>query len=95
MRKRIALKYCGGCDPGFDRVQYFKKIQKAADGLIDWVTLDEGDFEAVLIVSGCDTACPAGKMGTTDCGSRKIVSVRDDKSDPAEIVQSLLSKEKP
>jgi len=92
MRKRIALKYCGGCDPGFDRVEYFKKIQNAAGDLVEWVTLDDRDFATVLVISGCATACPVGKMVLTAC--RRIVSIRDNKRDPAEIVQSLLSEGK-
>jgi len=92
MRKRIALKYCGGCDPGFDRVEYFKKIQNAAGDLIEWVSLDERDFETVLVISGCATACPVERMVPEAC--RRIVSIRDNKGDPAEVVQSLLNEGK-
>jgi hypothetical protein len=92
MRKRIALKYCGGCDPGYDRVKYFREIQNAAGDLIEWVSLDDRDFEAVLVITGCDTACPVENMVLTAC--RTIVSIRDNKRDPAEIVQSLLSEGK-
>jgi hypothetical protein len=90
MRKRIALKYCGGCDPGFDRVEYFKEIQNAAGDLIEWVTLDDRNLEAVLVICGCDTACPEEKMLIEAC--RRIVAIRDNRRNPAEIVQSLLSK---
>lgn len=89
------MKFCGGCDPGYDRVEYFRKIQDAADDLIEWVTLDEDDFEAVLVICGCETACPAENMGQSDRRSGRLILVRDDKRDPAEIVESLLSKEKP
>ena len=58
------MKYCGGCDPGFDRVGYFQEIQNAAGDLIEWVTLDDPGFECVLVISGCDTACPEENMVT-------------------------------
>ena len=58
----MALKYCGGCNPGFDRVAYVDKIKSAAGPDIEWVTLEEEGFDAVLLVSGCETACPL-----TDC----------------------------
>ena len=87
------MKYCGGCDPGFDRVGYFQEIQNAAGDLIEWVTLDDPGFECVLVISGCDTSCPAEKMVTG--ARRRIVIIRDDKSDPAEIVQRLISEVKP
>ena len=93
MRKRIALKYCGGCDPGFDRVEYFREIQNTAGDLIEWVTLDDPDFVSVLVISGCDTACPAQNMVLKAC--RRIVTIGDDKCDPSEIVQNLLSEVRP
>ena len=53
------------------------------------------DSETVLVIcKGCDTSCPAEKMVPAAVG-RRIVSIRDDKRDPAEIVQSLLSEGKP
>ena len=93
MRKRIALKYCGGCDPGFDRVGYFREIQNTAGDQIEWVTLDDPDFESVLVISGCDTACPAQNMVPNDV--RRIITIGDDKCDPSEIVQNLLNEVRP
>ena len=90
--RKIALKYCGGCDPEFDRVKYFEEIQSAAGDLFEWVTLDDPDFDTVLVISGCDTACPVENMVLEPC--RRMVSVRDNRRDPAEVVQSLLSEEK-
>ena len=94
-RKRVALKYCGGCDPGYDRVEYFRKIQNAGEDLIEWVTMEDNDFEAILVISGCDTACPAENMGPANFPGHILISVRDDNRSPAEIIESLLSKEKP
>jgi hypothetical protein len=90
MRKRIALKYCGGCNAGFDRVEYFKQIQDAAGDLIEWVTLDDRDLETVLVICGCDTSCPVENM--VQPARLRIVSIRDNERDPAEIVHSLLSE---
>ena len=46
------MKYCGGCNPSYERVEYVREIQKAAGSRVTWVTLDEGDFCALLLVSG-------------------------------------------
>jgi hypothetical protein len=88
--KRVALKYCGGCNPGFDRVKYVRAIQNAAGDLIEWVTVYDPDFEAALVICGCDSACLVEDMGLGAC--QKIVSIRDDKRDPAEVVKNLLSE---
>lgn len=90
MMKRLALKYCGGCDPWFDRVGYFQEIQNAAGDLIEWVTLDDPDFECVLVISGCEVACPAQNMVLG--AGRRIVTICDDKCGPSEIVQNLLNE---
>ncbi len=92
MRRRIALKYCGGCNPGFDRVQYFNRIRIAAGDFIEWVTLDEQDFEAVLVISGCETACPEDSIDFTPT---RIITVRDNRRDPGEIAQHFLNEAKP
>ncbi len=42
MSTRIALKYCGGCDPEFDRVELFAKVRSAAADAIEWVALEPG-----------------------------------------------------
>lgn len=92
MRRKIALKYCGGCNPGFDRVQYFNRIRDAAGDSIEWVTLDDRGFEAVLVISGCETACPEEGIGFMPA---RMVMVRTDERDPGEITKYLLSEAKP
>ena len=87
-RKRIALKYCGGCNPGFDRVEFFNRIRAAAKDSVEWVTLDDENFDAVLMISGCDTACPEESLDLS--AYDRILFIRDDKSDPQEVIESLL-----
>ena len=57
IKKRIALKYCGGCNPTFDRAEYVKKIQSAAGDRIEWATLDDAAWDGILLIHGCNTAC--------------------------------------
>jgi len=89
--KRVALKYCGGCNPGFDRVAYVEKIKSAAGPNIEWVMLDEGGIDAVLLVTGCDTACP---QRTVDFSKYKqTLLIKDDKQSPEDLVKILLESE--
>lgn len=83
-RKRIALKHCGGCDPGFDRVDYFNRIREAAGDSIEWVTLNDEGIDAVLAISACETACLEEKIDWSPYN--RVVAVRDDKTDPDEII---------
>ncbi len=86
--KRVALKYCGGCDCTYDRLEYAKEIKKAAEGRIEWVTMDDVGFDIVLMIHGCPVACPEEKL---DPGHPwQIVSLIDDRVAPEEIIKKLL-----
>lgn len=91
MSKRVALKYCGGCDPGFDRVEYIQRVRAAAGEAITWVALDDEDIHTVLLVSGCDTACPERDV---ELSPYRIVSIKDDHVAPEQIVATLLREGK-
>ncbi|MGZ3596175.1 MAG: hypothetical protein ACXWMV_13990 [Syntrophales bacterium] len=87
----MALKYCGGCNPGFDRVAYVEKIKSAAGADIEWVTLDDEGFDAVLLVAGCETACPRRSLDFSQY--KQSLSIRDDKISPKDLVKILLESE--
>lgn len=86
--KRVAVKFCGGCDPTYDRGEYFERIRAAARDLIEFVSLDEGGHEAVLIISGCQTACPREALEFEP--SLKVVSLTDGDAEPGQVVENLL-----
>ncbi len=87
--KRIGIKYCGGCDPAYDRVPYVKQIQKAAGDQIEWVPFDQGGFTDLLLIHGCNTECieiePFKNMGI------RVISVTNNEKSPEEILSILLT----
>lgn len=57
---RIAVKYCGGCNPSVDRTELVGKLavllaRERPDCRL--VTLRENEYDAVLLVNGCPVAC--------------------------------------
>lgn len=54
---RIGLKYCGGCNPAFDRVAAVERIKGELEGIAVIVPLDHDSTEMVLAVMGCGAAC--------------------------------------
>lgn len=90
-KRRVALKYCGGCDSTYDRVRYWREVREAASGKIEWVTLAAPPFDAVLLINGCEKACKERDLEREEGANWKIVSVRNDSLDPREIVDRLLS----
>ena len=88
--KRIGLKYCGGCNPSYDRVEYVRKIREVAGNRVEWVPLDEGDFSALLLVSGCDKQC--AEMAEYEETGCRVISVKDTGMLPKEILSRLLEE---
>lgn len=86
---KVALKYCGGCDPAFDRVEYFERIAEAAGERITWTSLEEGNYRTVLLICGCATACPQEELPLPP----EAIILKDDQMAPAKVVAQLLDKE--
>ena len=59
--KKVALKYCGGCNPGFDRVAYVEKIKSAAGPDIEWVTLDDEEIRCRIAGGWLRDGLPAAE----------------------------------
>jgi hypothetical protein len=54
---RIGLKYCGGCNPHYDRVQAVSYLRERLKDRIELVSYEDPDIEGVLVIAGCPTAC--------------------------------------
>lgn len=56
--KRVAVKYCGGCNPQIERSGFVDELGKELDGEIH-LTVDYGaeEFELGVMVCGCPVAC--------------------------------------
>ena len=57
--KSIAVKYCGGCNPHFDRVRLVESILGGLPGL-ESASYDGAPVDFALIVNGCSRSCASG-----------------------------------
>lgn len=64
----LGLKYCGGCNPTFDRVALVKIIADRLNGLVRLVPGNDSRARHVLIVAGCRSAC----MDTAPFAGRRV-----------------------
>lgn len=58
MAKAIRIKYCGGCNPRYDRKAVTEKL-RAAFPETEFVEIgDDGrEFDHVIVLCGCPAAC--------------------------------------
>ena len=54
---RIAVKYCGGCNPEFDRVAAMDEMLDRLADIVDVVPLEDDRANMLVAVEGCATAC--------------------------------------
>jgi hypothetical protein len=54
---KVAIKYCGGCNPDYDRVALVNCIGKSLHGKVEFVSAEDENIDLVLAVEGCKTAC--------------------------------------
>ena len=53
---QIGVKFCGNCQPRRDMVELYKVIKAHAPDL-DFVSWDEPDYAALLVLQSCDAVC--------------------------------------
>jgi len=54
---RIGIKYCGGCNPEYDRVAVKDQIENRLQGKVLFVSPENDDKEMILAIMGCKIAC--------------------------------------
>jgi len=55
---KVGLKYCGGCRAQYDRERLVEYIRERLGGTVQFVSYENSEAQAFLIVTGCLTACP-------------------------------------
>lgn len=54
---KIGIKYCGGCNPNYNRVAAMERIRSCLGPEVEFVRYDCKDAICILIIKGCDTEC--------------------------------------
>lgn len=57
--KKFGIKFCGGCNPKYDRVQMLAELKKFFDNNIEFENANsETQYDGLIVISGCHNACP-------------------------------------
>ncbi len=71
--KRVGVKYCGGCNPNYDRVRRVEILTGALKDRVEFVSYDEVPFDLLLIVNGCSRACADKEKVRVLCANSIII----------------------
>lgn len=86
--RTVALKFCGGCNPTFDRLLYWERIKEETAEAIRWVNPDHPHPDGLLLICGCQASCPLKFFTPEDYALFLLVN---DPADPPESVTEKLS----
>jgi hypothetical protein len=92
---RIGIKYCGGCNPGIERMCLVEGVMhKLPPQNFGFEFFDFNNCDVVLVVNGCRVACaeiPINKKIITVSGSSIDGWIYDEKVLVDEIVKRLFA----
>jgi hypothetical protein len=54
---KIGLKYCGGCNPRYNRVALVRCIERQCGDVIEFVDPGTEGVNFILAVHGCEVSC--------------------------------------
>ena len=64
VKKKIGIKYCGGCNPGYERVEMIERVQFRFNDQFLFLRHDEPDIDVLVLMSGCHRACAGKDLNT-------------------------------
>jgi 4-hydroxybutyrate CoA-transferase len=85
------VKYCGGCNPRYDRRAAAERV-RAAFPHLEWTTKDEGASDHVIVFCGCPVACADHKALRGDLG-KIVVSSPEDSARLEETLRPLYARQ--
>jgi len=65
VKKKIGIKYCGGCNPAYERVEMIERVQFRFNDRFLFLRHDEPDIDELILMSGCHRACAGENLNTT------------------------------
>ena len=86
---RIVVKYCGGCNPQYDRVDLVRRVQERCKDIARFIPAGEEVGDALMVIHGCHVQCAE----TADFSHLPTVSIScpEDISGMIERIQTMLA----
>ena len=77
IRTRIGIKYCGGCNPQYERVEMIQRVQcLVGDGFL-FLRHDQEGLDGLIMVNGCFRACAMKDPKQQEVPYHSIVEIGD------------------
>ncbi len=57
IKKRVGIKYCGGCNPSYERVEWVERMKDQLGERFLFLPSRESNPDLLIFVNGCLRAC--------------------------------------
>ena len=75
---RCGVRFCGGCNPRFDRGEAYEKIRTQLKDEIEFDYAKEDDqYDVILVIGGCTNCCASYDHYQTRRGVVKVYDSED------------------
>jgi 4-hydroxybutyrate CoA-transferase len=82
----IGIKYCGGCNPKFDRKAFVEELKSRHKDINFEIASETSNYELVFLVNGCSRAC----VSKNKYSFKRIISL--DSPDKLDVLDELINK---
>ena len=76
-KKRIGIKYCGGCNPTYERVEMIEKVRFRFGNHFRFHAHDEEEIACLILVSGCQRACAGQDLNPRNVSTYSVTGECD------------------
>ena len=76
-RAKIGIRYCGGCNPHYERVEAIRQVQSAVGDRFLFLRHDQQGLDGLIAVNGCPRTCAVKNLELRGIPYRSI-SEKDD-----------------
>jgi hypothetical protein len=77
VKKKIEIKYCGGCNPIYERVKMVERVQSLMEGRFLFLRHNREDLDVLVLMNGCPRACAGKNLNPPEVPYRSIIGESD------------------
>ena len=78
--KKIGIKYCGGCNPNYERVKMVQRVQSLMKDRFLFLRHNQQDLDVLVLMNGCPRACAGKDLNQIKIPCRSIIGEIEFKS---------------
>jgi len=77
IRKKIGTKYCGGCNPTYERVEMVERLQFRMQDRFLFLRHDQPALDGLILINGCPRSCACENLKCIEAPRLSIAGESD------------------